>query len=233
MLSASAKALLGAAQSGIGAALITDLSSGAEWVIEAQTVSPSGEGSCPPAAAAAAIKLIARARSEVFISPEGSRFFIRCLTPLRRLFIVGAVHIALPLEAMARQVDFRVRIIDPRTAFATPERFPEAELDTAWPDEALAAAMLDRHSAVMTLTHDPKLDDAALRVALASPCFYIGCLGGRKTHAARLERLRQDGFDDAILARLHAPIGLDIGAIGAAEIAVAALAQLIQARRGD
>lgn len=164
------------------------------------------------------------------------------MPPPRRLVIVGAVHVAAPLAQMARVAGFAVTIVDPRRAWATSERFPHDALVTDWPDVALEALKLDASTAVVALTHDPKLDDPALRVALASSAFYIGCLGSKKTHAARRERLgatasamaggTNDGFDEHVLDRLHGPIGLDIGAKSPAEIAVAILAEIIAALHG-
>jgi len=158
--------------------------------------------------------------------------FVHVFNPPARMAVVGAVHIAQPLARMAAQAGFAVTIIDPRRAFAEQVRFPEVEVTTDWPDDALARFRPDRRTAVVTLTHDPKIDDPALAAALRSPAFYIGALGSRKTHAGRLGRLRELGFDDAALARIHGPVGLDIGALSPAEIAVSILAQVIQARRG-
>ena len=156
--------------------------------------------------------------------------FLGVYAPPPRLLIVGAVHIAQALAPMAARAGFEVTLIDPRRAFASVERFPDVALRDDWPDEALAALQPDAATAIVTLSHDPKLDDPALAVALGSPAFYIGALGSRRTHARRLERLREEGFDDPTLARIHAPVGLDLGGRLPAEIAVAILAQLIQAR---
>src|SRR5208282_248723 len=137
-----------------------------------------------------------------------------------RLVMIGAVHISQALSPMARIAGFDGVVIDPRTAFASPERFPDTPVLAEWPDEALAARPLDAFTAVALLTHDPKIDDRALVSGLKADCFYVGALGSRKTHARRLERMRAAGFDDTALARIHAPIGLDIGAVSPAEIAV-------------
>lgn len=161
------------------------------------------------------------------IEIDGESWFLNVFNSPPRLYIVGAVHIAQPLSQMAALSGFSVVIIDPRTSFATGERFPDLHLVTAWPDEALADLPLDRRSAVVTLTHDPKLDDPALFAALTSPCFYVGALGSRKTHAARCERLKSRGVTDDNIARIHGPVGLDIGAVSPAEIAVSIMAQLI------
>lgn len=163
---------------------------------------------------------------------DGVAWFLNVFNSPPRLYIVGAVHIAQPLSRMAALAGFSVVVIDPRTAFATGERFPDLHLVTAWPDEALADLPLDRRTAVVTLTHDPKLDDPALAAALGAPCVYVGALGSRKTHAARAERLKARGFTDADIARIHGPVGLDIGAVAPAEIAVSIMAELIAVLRG-
>jgi xanthine dehydrogenase accessory factor len=149
--------------------------------------------------------------------------------PPLRLVVVGAVHVAEPLAAIAALAGFAVTIVDPRRAWATTARFPDRELVVEWPDRALDQLAVDARTAIVTLTHDPKLDDPALIVALASPAFYIGCLGSTKTHAARLERLATAGCTG--LDRLHGPVGLRIGARAPAEIAVAIFAEVIAALR--
>ncbi|MEQ1890473.1 MAG: XdhC family protein [Alphaproteobacteria bacterium] len=158
--------------------------------------------------------------------------FINVFNPPLRLLIAGAVHIAQPLAQMAAVAGYDVTIIDPRRAFATAERFPGVALLTEWPDAGVAELHPDARTAIVTLTHDPKLDDAALKTALNSESFYIGCLGSRKTHAARLERLRMAGFDEAALGRIHGPVGLAIGAKSPAEIAISILAQMTSILRG-
>jgi xanthine dehydrogenase accessory factor len=157
--------------------------------------------------------------------------FLNVFNPPLRMAIVGAVHIAYPLVAIARIAGYDVTVIDPRRAFATDTRFPETDLVTDWPDEAMDAFRPDARSAIVTLTHDPKLDDPALERALRTDAFYIGCLGSKKTHAARLERLRRMGFGDDVLARIHGPVGLKIGARSPAEIAVAIMAQITEVLR--
>jgi xanthine dehydrogenase accessory factor len=181
---------------------------------------------------AAAERVIASDRSELLETASGD-VFIEAWNPPARLFIVGAVHIAQALHGMAAAVGFRVTIIDPRTAFATVKRFPKVEIRADWPDEALAALAPDRRTAIVSLTHDPKIDDPALAAALRSPAFYVGALGSRRSHAARLERLSRAGFDPEALARIRGPIGLAIGALTPAEIAVSILAEIIAARRGS
>lgn len=159
--------------------------------------------------------------------------FLRVYNPSLRLVLVGAVHIAQALTPMAALAGFRVVVVDPRRAFATPGRFPEVELRTAWPAEALEELAPDHRTAVVTLTHDPKLDDPALQAALASDAFYVGALGSRRTHARRLERLREAGVGEAALARIHGPVGLEIGARTPAEIAVSILAQAVERLRTE
>ena len=165
------------------------------------------------------------------VTVGGEDYFLTVHAPSPRLVAIGAVHISQALAPMARMVGLDVTVIDPRTAFATPERFPDTPVIAEWPDEALPRAPLDRFTAVCLLTHDPKIDDPALIAALESECFYIGALGSRKTHAKRLERMRAKGFGDAALSRIHAPIGLDIGAVSPAEIAVAVLGEIVAAMR--
>ncbi|MFN0113158.1 MAG: XdhC family protein [Paracoccaceae bacterium] len=157
--------------------------------------------------------------------------FVAVHNPPLRLIIVGAVHIAQPLVQMARACGYDPLLIDPREAFGSAARFPGEVILHDWPDEAMAAAGLDARTAVVTLTHDPKLDDPAIRAALASECFYLGCLGSTRTHGKRLERLREAGFGDAAIARMHAPVGLDIGAKSPAEIAVSIMAEIIATLR--
>jgi xanthine dehydrogenase accessory factor len=166
------------------------------------------------------------------VEADGATWFLTVFNPPLDLAIIGAVHIAQPLARIAALADYAVRIIDPRTAFATEERFPGVSLSHEWPDEALAAKPLTPRSAIVALTHDPKLDDPALSVALRSPAFYIGALGSKQTHAKRLERLKELGFTDAELSRIHGPIGLKIGAKSPAEIAVSVLGEMTATLRG-
>ena len=165
-----------------------------------------------------------------FLSDDEASFILRQVPP-RRVFVVGGVHITQFLAPMARQAGYDVTIIDPREVFSTAERFPGSECLTAWPDEAMEGLRPDTRTAVVTLTHDPKIDDPALVEALRSDAFYIGCLGSRRTHAARCERLAEAGFSAGDLARLHGPAGLNIGAKTPAEIAVSILAQMIDVER--
>lgn len=160
------------------------------------------------------------------IEVDGRKLFITVHAPAARLVITGAVHISQALAPMARALDYDVTIVDPRTAFASPERFPDIPLIAEWPDVALPPLNIDRYTAFVALTHDPKIDDPALTHALERDCFYIGALGSRKTHGRRVERLKAQGIAEADLARIHAPIGLAIGAVSPAEIAVSILAEI-------
>jgi xanthine dehydrogenase accessory factor len=158
-------------------------------------------------------------------TPQG-KVFLTVHVPPPRLVITGAVHISQALAPIARLLGYDVTIVDPRTAFATIERFPEVKVIAEWPDTALPPLGIDHYTAFVALTHDPKIDDPALAHALASDCFYIGALGSRKTHARRVERLKGQGLSEAAIARIHAPIGLDIDAETPAEIAVAIMGQI-------
>jgi len=172
-------------------------------------------------------------KSGVVTTPSGE-CFIQIHNPALEMVIIGAVHIAQSVIPIARLAGYRVSIIDPRGAFATEERFQGVDLHVEWPDEVLNDWKLDERSALLALTHDPKIDDPALAAALRSACFYIGALGSRKTQGLRRERLTAMGFDEAALSRIHGPIGLDIGARGAPEIAIAIMAEVTRAlRQGD
>jgi xanthine dehydrogenase accessory factor len=173
-----------------------------------------------------------RMRSDRSGTFQDGALFVHVHNPPLRLIIVGAVHIAQALAPMASITGFDVTVVDPRGSFATKERFPGITLCDEWPDDALEELAPDTRTAVVTLTHDPKLDDPALEVALRSPAFYIASLGGKKTHGGRLERLRAVGFDAETLARINGPAGLNIGAVSPAEIAVSILAELTAIRHG-
>ena len=201
--------------------LVTELGSGRQWLQIEGEPAPGLDAGVSEAAHGA----LRRDRSET-VELAGVEYFLHVMSPPLRLFVVGAVHIAQALVPMASLLGYAVTVIDPRRAFVTGERFPGVAVATGWPDEALGAAELDARSAVVTLTHDPKLDDPALRVALDSPAFYVGSLGSRRTHARRIERLTAAGVPPEALARIHAPVGIDVGAVTAAEIAVSIVAEL-------
>jgi xanthine dehydrogenase accessory factor len=160
------------------------------------------------------------------IEAGGKKLFLNVHAPTARLVIIGAVHISQALAPLARALDYDVYVVDPRTAFASPERFPDVPLFADWPDVALPPLHIDHYTAFVALTHDPKIDDPALLHALQRDCFYIGALGSRKTHAKRAERLKAQGASDADIAKIHAPIGLAIGAVSPSEIAVAIMAEI-------
>ena len=174
---------------------------------------------------------LGRDRSQCVETESGS-VFVQVFNPPLRLVVVGAVHIAQALVPMAEMVGYEVVVVDPRRSFASGDRFPGIALVDDWPDDALSALAPDSRTALVTLTHDPKLDDPALIAGLRTPAFYIGSLGSRRTHAARLERLREAGCGEHALARIHAPIGLDIGAQSPAEIATAIMAEITAVLRG-
>lgn len=178
-----------------------------------------------------AIAAVFRSGTAHAMEADGRSFFLNPYLPPVRIVTIGAVHISQALAGMAALSGFDIRIIDPRSAFATPERFAGVDLVADWPVDALAEQPLDRYSALVAVTHDPKIDDYPIAAALEAGCFYVGALGSRKTHAARLERLRKEGVGEAALASIHAPIGFDIGASSPAEIAVSILAEIIQALR--
>jgi len=163
-------------------------------------------------------------------TPQG-KVFLTVHVPANRMVITGAVHISQALAPMARLLGYDVTIVDPRTAFASIERFPDVKVIAEWPDKALPPLGIDRYTAFVALTHDPKIDDPALTHALSRDCFYIGALGSKKTHARRVERLKAQGLTDADIARIHAPIGLDIGAVSPAEIAVSIMGEITASLR--
>jgi xanthine dehydrogenase accessory factor len=161
------------------------------------------------------------------------RVFLTVFVPAPQLVIIGAVHISQALAPIGKLLGYDVTIVDPRRAFASPERFPDVKVSAEWPDKALPPLNVDRYTAFVALTHDPKIDDPALIHALSRDCFYIGALGSRKTHGRRIERLKGQGLADTELSRIHAPIGLDIGAVSPAEIAVAIMAQITERLREE
>lgn len=160
------------------------------------------------------------------IEVSGKKLFLNVYAPTARLVVIGAVHISQALAPMARSLGYDVTVVDPRTAFASPERFPDVPLIAEWPDEALPPLNIDRYTAFVALTHDPKIDDPALLHAFQRDCFYIGALGSRKTHAKRADRLKAQGAKDTDIAKIHAPIGLAIGAVSPSEIAVSIMAEI-------
>lgn len=221
MKAALLKSLQAARSAKTPVALVTALGDGAQALVYADRV----DGDLPePMVVEARRRLRDNAGG---VAEHGDvRYFVDCHNPPLRIIVVGAVHISQTLVPMAAIAGYEVIIVDPRASFATSERFPNVRLVDDWPDEAMQALAPDGRTAVVTLTHDPKLDDPALEVALRSDAFYIACLGSRRTHARRLERLRALGFDDATLARIHGPAGLPIGAVSPAEIALSILAEL-------
>ena len=223
-------ATLAAAEAKKPFAIVTDIATGAQTLLPAAP--PQAELSLDLPARAEADRALAREKSAP-VEAGGRRLFVNVIVPPRRLAIVGAVHIAQQLVPMAAMAGYEVTVIDPRSAFGSAFRFPGVTLSNDWPDEALAAFKPDARSAVVTLTHDPKLDDPALAAALRSDCFFIGALGSRKTHASRLGRLQAQGFSEADLARIHGPVGLAIGAVSPAEIAISVLAQITQVLHDD
>ena len=205
------------------AVVVTDVAGGGERLVKAADVASDPLRELLEAR-------LRSSRSGMVERPEG-RLFITVHVPPPRLVITGAVHISQALAPMAKLVGYDVVIVDPRTAFATLERFPDVKVIAEWPDTALPPLNIDGYTAFVALTHDPKIDDPALTHALERDCFYIGALGSRKTHARRVERLKQQGIGDDAIARIHAPIGLSIGAVSPPEIAVAILGQVTAALR--
>ena len=204
--------------------LATDLDSGAQRLLHGG----DGDTEAERADVARALRVDACVTTDGDSAPQ---IFYQPFNPPLRLIVVGAVHIAQPLSAIATLAGYEVTIVDPRESFAAAERFRGVTLSLEWPDAALESIGLDQRCAVVTLTHDPKLDDPALQVALRSDAFFIGCLGSRKTHASRLRRLSKEGFADADLERVQGPVGLPIGSRSPAEIAVSVIAQITQALR--
>lgn len=207
------------------AILVTELASGAQRLVREHEIDADP--------LADALHDALRRGKSGLVQTGGGEVFLNVHVPPTRILVVGAVHISQALAPMARIAGFDVTLVDPRTAFATPERFPDVRLLPVWPDEALAEHPLDRWSALVALTHDPKIDDPALAAALSAECFYIGALGSKKTHAKRVERLSAAGFDQAAIARIRAPVGLDIGAVSPAEIAVSILGEIVGELRRD
>jgi xanthine dehydrogenase accessory factor len=207
------------------AILVTDIASGEQRLVREKDI---GEDTL-----ASDLQERLREGKSGLLERGGHQFFLTVQVPPVRAVIIGAVHISQALAPMMKSVDLDVTIVDPRTAFATPERFPDVPVLAEWPDAVLPDLKLDRYTAMVALTHDPKIDDPALAAALRSQCFYIGALGSRKTHERRTRRLIAAGFTEADLARIHAPIGLDIGAVSPAEIAVSILGEIVATLRKE
>ena len=222
-------AVLDASRQGRAVALATELKSGAQLYLDGD----AQEGDLAlDAAALAAMRQALRSDRNTTLETAAGRVFVQVFSPPRRCFVVGAVHIAQPLVPMLIACDYQPIVIDPRGAWATEARFPGVELSSEWPDEAMERLKPDRASAIVALTHDPKIDDPALVSALRSEAFYIGALGSRRNHERRLQRLASEhGFAPEQLARIHGPIGLNLGAVSQAEIAVSILAEMTQVLR--
>jgi xanthine dehydrogenase accessory factor len=227
MKSETVAALQGARSKRQAVTLATRLSDAAETLVFPDRAEGAMAGD--EALLAAARRAMGTGRSET-IDLAGQKVFLNVYVPPARLIIVGAVHIAQSLAPMASMLDFDVTVVDPRRAFATDSRFPGVKVIQDWADEAFEQMGLDVSTAVVTLTHDPKLDDPALEAALKSDVFYIGALGSRKTHAKRKERLTEAGITEEQFGRVHGPIGLNIGARSPAEIAVSILGQIVEVR---
>ncbi|WP_428378047.1 XdhC family protein [Lichenicoccus sp.] len=210
------------------AVLATRLADGWQRLL-VQPDAEAGAGIAPALLEAARAAVVADRSRTVTLDAED--WFLQVHLPAPRLLLVGAVHVAQALAPLAQAAGVAVTVIDPRQGFATEARFPGTELLRLWPDEALTGLRIDSRTAIVTLSHEARLDDPALHAALASDAFYVGALGSRKTQAARRERLRALGHGDAALARLHGPVGLAIGAVGPNEIAVSIVAELVAVRR--
>jgi len=206
--------------------LATDLATGAGQLLYPE----EGQGG-DAALLDAARRVMVADKSGIVETGDGRKVFLHVYNPPLRMLIVGAVHIAQPLSQMAMLAGYDVAIVDPRREFASADRFPGITLIDAWPDDGVDSFAPDRRTAIVTLTHDPKLDDPALIKVLRSDAFYIGCLGSNLTHGKRLERLAAEGFGEADFARIHGPVGLDIGAKSPAEIAVSIMGQITGALR--
>lgn len=215
--------LLATARTSAATAVVTHLVTGAQALVSKS--GSEGELTLSLDELARVLQLLDDDRSGTLESVAGL-LFVEVWNPKPRLLVIGAVHTAQELVPLARATGYEVTVIDPRTAFSTPARFPDTILLHDWPNEALATLAPDRRTAILTLTHDPKIDDPALEAALRSEAFYIGALGSRRTHAKRVERLRNAGFDDAAIGRIHGPVGLPIGAQTPAEIAISIMAEI-------
>jgi xanthine dehydrogenase accessory factor len=227
MRQGTAKALIAAQREARAVVLLTPLDGGLQRLLDAAGLELLAL--TDPMLAAAAREALRLDRAQV----HGEQVFITPHNPPQRLIIVGAVHISEALCSMAMAAGYAVTVVDPRSAFLRPERFPGVALVNEWPQQAFAALKPDARTAVVLLTHDPKIDDPALLAVLPTPAFYVGALGSTRTHARRLERLAEAGVDAAGRARICGPAGLSIGARTPAEIAISVLAQMTQALRQD
>ena len=212
-------------------ALVTKIDDGNQALIVDGEVEAGGL-IAPADVLEAAQEALSRDKGRTLQAGDGHLYFVQVFNPPLRLICIGAVHIAQALAPMAALAGYEVTIVDPRGAWGSAERFPDITVDDRWPDEAMEALSPDRRTAICALTHDPKLDHPALVQALRSDAFYVGALGSKKTHAARVERLAEAGLSEAESARIAAPIGLDIGAVSPAEIAISVMAQITLALRG-
>jgi len=206
-------------------ALVTELETGRQTLVYYD--SATGELADRPEILTAARRAMQDDKTGT-VKLDADEIYIQIFNPPLRMLIVGAVHIAQPLSRMASTVGYEVTVVDPRQSFASPDRFPEITLNHEWPDDGLRELDIDRRTAVVTLTHDPKLDDPALAVAIRSKAFYIGSLGSRGTHAGRVERLKNEGFTEAEISRINGPVGLNIGAISPSEIAISILGEVTE-----
>ncbi len=200
------------------ALVVTDIASGEQRMVKAADL--AGDP------LEAELRKQLRMGKSAMIEADGKKLFVNVYAPVARMVVIGAVHISQALAPMARSLGYDVTIVDPRTAFASPERFPDVRVVAEWPDVALPPLNVDHYTAFVAVTHDPKIDDPALLHAFERDCFYIGALGSRKTHAKRLERLKAKGASETDLARIHAPIGMPIGAVSPGEVAVSIMAQI-------
>jgi xanthine dehydrogenase accessory factor len=215
--------LLASARTSAATAIVTNLVTGAQALVS--RTGSEGELTLGPDELACVRQSLDDDKSGTMETAAGL-LFIEVWNPKPRLLVIGAVHTAQELAPLARAAGYEVTVIDPRTAFSTPARFPDTTLLHDWPNEAVATLAPDRRTAILTLSHDPKIDDPALQAALRSEAFYIGALGSRRTHAKRLERLKEAGFDEAALARIRGPVGLAIGAQTPVEIAISIMAEI-------
>ncbi len=198
--------------------VVTDVASGEQRLVKAADI--------PNDQLRAELAKQLRMGKSAMIEVAGDKLFLNVHAPTARLVIIGAVHISQALAPMARALDYDVTVIDPRTAFASPERFPDVPLIAEWPEIALPPLNVDAYTAFVAVTHDPKIDDPGLLHAFQRDCFYIGALGSRKTHARRCDRLKEQGATDGDIAKIRAPIGLNIGAVSPSEIAVSIMAEI-------